>query len=151
MCEDDKYEQEKFQQWNHYLINNTSIDQQDTDYETDSDIDDHQNDIDMSSLTSKKSNQSELWPLTTINNPSICTIDEEDINLSDVEQKSNEKKKKTINIDSDLLVNRYHLTQKINRENFDALQYSSDDEVQIQSPYSPDNNYQEVEEEEEDF
>jgi len=39
MCEDDKYEQEKFQQWNQYLLDNTSIDQQDTDYETDSDID----------------------------------------------------------------------------------------------------------------
>jgi hypothetical protein len=34
MCEDDKYEQQKFQ----HLIDNTSIDQQDTD----SDIDDHQ-------------------------------------------------------------------------------------------------------------
>jgi hypothetical protein len=38
MCEDDKYEQDKFQQWNQYL----TIDQQDTDYETDSDIDDQQ-------------------------------------------------------------------------------------------------------------
>jgi hypothetical protein len=150
MCEDDKYEQDKFQQWNQYLINNKSIDQQDTDYETDSDIDDHQNDIDMSSSTSKKLNQSELWPLTTINNPPMCTIDEQDMNLSDAEQKSNEKKKKTINIDSDLLIDRYHLTQKMNRENFDALQYSSDDEIQIQSPYSPNNNNWQ-EEEEEDF
>jgi len=40
MCEDDKYEQDKFQQWNQYLLDNTSIDQQDTDFETDSDIDD---------------------------------------------------------------------------------------------------------------
>ncbi|CAF4945696.1 unnamed protein product, partial [Rotaria sp. Silwood1] len=42
MCEDDKYEQEKFQQSNQYLLNNITTDQQDTDYETDSDIDDHQ-------------------------------------------------------------------------------------------------------------
>jgi hypothetical protein len=40
MCEDDKYEQDKFQQWNQHLLDNTSIDQQDTDFETDSDIDD---------------------------------------------------------------------------------------------------------------
>ncbi len=40
MCEDDKYEQDKFQEWNQYLLNNPSIDQQDTDFETDSDIDD---------------------------------------------------------------------------------------------------------------
>ncbi len=85
----------------------------------------------------------------------MCTIDEEDKNLNDVEQKSNEKKrrkkKKMINIDSDLLVDRYRLTQKINRGNFDALQYSSDDEVQPQSPYSPANNWQEDDEEEEEF
>jgi hypothetical protein len=40
MCADDKYEQEKFQQWNQHLLDNTSFDQQDTDVETDSDIDD---------------------------------------------------------------------------------------------------------------
>jgi len=90
-----------------------------------------------------------------MNNPPMCTIDEQDINLSDVEEKSNDKKrkkkKKTINIDSDLLIDRYHITQKRNRENVDALQYLSDDEVPPQSPYSPDNNWQEEEEEEEDF
>jgi len=42
MCEDDKYEQNKFQQLNQYLLDNTSIDQQDTDYQTDSDQDDNQ-------------------------------------------------------------------------------------------------------------
>ncbi|CAF1539178.1 unnamed protein product, partial [Adineta steineri] len=42
MCEDDKYEQEKFQQWNQYVLENVSIDEQDTEYETDSDIDDQQ-------------------------------------------------------------------------------------------------------------
>jgi hypothetical protein len=42
MCEDDKYEQEKFQQWNQYLTENSSIDQQETDEETDSDMDEQQ-------------------------------------------------------------------------------------------------------------
>ncbi len=110
----------------------------------------------MSSSTSKKLNESELWPLTTMNDSTICIIDDQDMNSSDIEQKWNEKKRqkknKTINTDSDLLVDRYHLTQKINREKFDDLQYSSDDEDQPQSPYSPDNNWQEQEqEEEEDF
>lgn len=40
MCEDDKYEQDKFQQWNQYLTENRLADQQDTDCETDTDIDD---------------------------------------------------------------------------------------------------------------
>jgi len=86
-----------------------------------------------------------------MNNP----LDDQEMNFIDIEQKSNDKKRRktnqTINIDSDLLVDRYHLTQKINREKFDDLQYSSDDEDQPQSPYSPDNNWQEQEEEEEDF
>ncbi len=109
----------------------------------------------MSSSTSKKLNESELWPLTTMNNPPLCTIDEQDINSDDVEPKSTDKKRKkkrkTINIDSDVLVDRYHLTQKIYREKFDALQDSDDDEVQPQSPYSPNNNWQDEDEEEEDF
>lgn len=42
MCEDDKYEQEQFLQLNQSLINNTSNDQQDTDYETDFNINDSQ-------------------------------------------------------------------------------------------------------------
>ena len=42
MCEDDKYEQEKFQQWNQHLIENSSMNQQETDEETDTDIDDEQ-------------------------------------------------------------------------------------------------------------
>ncbi len=33
MCEDDKYEQEKFQQSNQYLLDNTLSDQQDTDHQ----------------------------------------------------------------------------------------------------------------------
>jgi hypothetical protein len=72
----------------------------------------------MSSSSSRKPNESELWPLTTMNE---CTIDDQDMNSSDVEQKTNEKKRRkknqTINIDSDLLVDRYHSTQKINQEN----------------------------------
>ncbi len=68
----------------------------------------------MSSSSSKKPN--ELWPLTTTNNPPVCTIDDQDMNSSDVEEKSNDKKRRrknqTINIDSDLLVDRYHSTQK---------------------------------------
>ena len=39
MCEEDKYEQDKF---NQYLTENISIDQQETDYETDSNPDEHQ-------------------------------------------------------------------------------------------------------------
>jgi hypothetical protein len=43
MCEDDKYEQDKFQKWNQHLADNTMIDEQDTDdNETDSDQDDDQ-------------------------------------------------------------------------------------------------------------
>ena len=42
MCEEDKYEQEKFQQWNQHLTDNISMDEQDTDYQTDSDLDEHQ-------------------------------------------------------------------------------------------------------------
>jgi hypothetical protein len=42
MCEDDKYEQDKFQQWNQYVTDNLSIDQQETDEETDSDMDEQQ-------------------------------------------------------------------------------------------------------------
>jgi hypothetical protein len=111
------------------------------------------------SSASKKSNESELWPLTTVNNPPLCAIDEEDVNLNDDEQKANEKKrkkrkrKKLIHIDSDVLVDRYHSTQKINRDNVDALQYSSEDDNQPQSPYSPNNNWNddEEEQEEEDF
>ncbi|CAF4596302.1 unnamed protein product [Rotaria sp. Silwood1] len=149
MCEDDKYEQEKFQQSNQYLLNNITTDQQDTDYETDSDIDDHQDyskETNVSSSVSKKLNESELWPLTTTNNPSICTIDDQDMNSND--KKRQNKKKRTI-IDTDLLIDRYHITQKANRENFDALQYSSENEDQPQSPYSPDNIWQKEEEEEE--
>ncbi|CAF2661739.1 unnamed protein product [Rotaria sp. Silwood2] len=157
MCEDDKYEQDKFQQSNQYLLNNTSIDQQDTDYESDSDIDDHQKnskETDISSSVRKKSNEPELWPLTTTNNPSIYTIDDQDMDSNDVEQKSNDKKrqkktKRTI-IDTDLLIDRYNLTQKANRENFDALQYSSEDEDQPQSPYSPDNIWQQEEDDEDE-
>lgn len=110
----------------------------------------------MSSSSSKKLTESELWPLTTMNNPPMCTLNEEDINSNDVEQKSNDKKRtkkvnKTININSDLLIDRYHITQKINRDNFDARQYSSDEEDQPQSPYSPDHVDPDEEEEEEDF
>ncbi len=109
----------------------------------------------MSSSSSKKPNESELWPLTTMNNPPICTLDDQDINLNDVEQKSDNKKRKkmnkTININSDVLVDRYHLTQKINRENVDTCSYSSDEEDQPQSPYFPDHVGQDEEEEEEDF
>ena len=107
-------------------------------------------------FTRKKSNDDELWPLTTVNNPSLCTIDEEE----DIEQKSNDnkrdknKKKKRMNIDSDSLVDRYNLTQKLNRNSFDDhLDYSSDEEVeQVRSPYSPDKNWQDEDEQEgEDF
>ncbi len=83
-----------------------------------------------------------------MNNP----LDDQETNFIDIEQKSNHKKQRktnqTINIDSDLLVDRYHLTQKIHRENLDALQYSSDEEGQSQSPYSPDRVWQEEDEDE---
>ena len=39
MCEDDKYEQEKFQQFNQYFNENISTDEQEIDLETDSDPD----------------------------------------------------------------------------------------------------------------
>jgi hypothetical protein len=65
--------------------------------------------------------------------------------------KRRKKKKKLIHIDSDVLVDRYRSTQKIDRDNVDALQYSSEDENQLQSPYSPNNNWNDEEEEEEDF
>jgi hypothetical protein len=43
MCEDDKYEQDKFQKWNQHLTDNTTVDEQDTDdNETDADQDDDQ-------------------------------------------------------------------------------------------------------------
>lgn len=105
------------------------------------------------SSTSKKSNDSELWPLTTTNNPPMCTIDEEDVNLNEVEQKSNEKKRqkkrKTMIIDPDLLVNRYRLTQKDHREHINSS--DDDDDIEPQSPFSPANNWQNEEEEEEDL
>lgn len=44
MCEDDQYEQDKF---NQYLTQNLSNDQQETDYETDSNPDEHQVIIDI--------------------------------------------------------------------------------------------------------
>ncbi|CAF3007083.1 unnamed protein product [Rotaria sp. Silwood2] len=114
--------------------------------------------IDIRSFTQhfkeKKSNEPELWPLTTTNNPSIYTIDDQDMDSNDVEQKSNDKKrqkktKRTI-IDTDLLIDRYNLTQKANRENFDTRQYSSEDEDQPQSPYSPDNIWQQEEDDEDE-
>ncbi|CAF1387732.1 unnamed protein product [Adineta steineri] len=159
MCEDDKYEEEKFQQWNQYVLENISIDEQDTEYETDSDIDDQQEcsgDVAISSMSSKKTQKSELWPLTTTNDPPICTLDDPDINVNDIEQKSKDKKRrrldKTINLDSGELIDRYHLTQKSNRDNSDAHQYSSDEEDQPPSPYSPDHVWQDEEDEdEEDF
>ena len=93
-----------------------------------------------------------------MNNPPLCAIDEEEGNISDVERKSKKKrrKKKLIHIDSDLLVDRYHSTQKINRDNVDAFHHSSEDEIQPSSPFSPNNNWQaedgeEEEEEEEDL
>ncbi|CAF4405570.1 unnamed protein product, partial [Rotaria sp. Silwood2] len=109
---------------------------------------------DISSSVRKKSNEPELWPLTTTNNPSIYTIDDQDMDSNDVEQKSNDKKrqkktKRTI-IDTDLLIDRYNLTQKANRENFDTRQYSSEDEDQPQSPYSPDNIWQQEEDDEDE-
>ncbi|CAF1144378.1 unnamed protein product [Rotaria sordida] len=149
MCEDDKYEQEIFKQSNQYLLDNISIDQQDTD----SDIDDHQEnskETDVSSSISKKLNESELWPLTTTNNHPNCRIDDQDMNSSDVEQKSNDKKRQKKNkptiIDTDLLIDRYHLTEKVNREYF----YSSEDEDQPQSPYSPDKIWREEKEDDEE-
>ncbi|CAF1582072.1 unnamed protein product [Adineta steineri] len=107
-------------------------------------------------MSSRKTQKSELWPLTTINDPPICTLDDPDINLNDVEQKSKDKKRrridKTINLDSGELIDRYHLTQKSNRDNSDAHQYSSDEEDQPPSPYSPDHVWQDEEDEdEEDF
>ena len=83
----------------------------------------------------------------------VCTLDDEEITVHDVELKSNKKNRKKINqMDSDILVDRYHLTQKIRRDNFDTRQYSSDEEDQPQSPYSPDHLRQEEEDDdEEDF
>ncbi|CAF1033210.1 unnamed protein product [Rotaria magnacalcarata] len=145
MCEDDKYEQEKFQQWNQYLLKNTSIGQQDIDYATDSDIDEYQENFketDHYSRVRNKRNESALWPLTTTNNPPICAIDEENMNSNDIERKSNDrkrsKKNKITTIDVDLLVDRYHLSHDNNKDDFDALLYSSEDEDQLQLTYSPD-------------
>ncbi|CAF3987873.1 unnamed protein product [Rotaria sordida] len=98
----------------------------------------------------KKLNESELWPLTTTNNHPNCRIDDQDMNSSDVEQKSNDKKRQKKNkptiIDTDLLIDRYHLTEKVNREYF----YSSEDEDQPQSPYSPDKIWREEKEDDEE-
>ncbi|CAF0738253.1 unnamed protein product [Rotaria sordida] len=144
MCKDDKYEQEKFQQSNNYLLNNISIDQQDTNLKL----------ILISMIISKKSNESELWLLTTTNNPPICTIDDQDMKSSDIEEKSKDKNRQNKNkgtiINADLFIDHYHLTQRTDRENFDALQYSSEDEDQPQSPYSPDNVWQEEDNDEDE-
>lgn len=97
---------------------------------------------------------SELWPLTTVNNPPECTFDDPDANLVEMETKSDEQQRKqTMNVDSDSLVERYHLTQRVNRDNVDARQYSSDEEDRPQSPFSPDRAWQENDddEDEEDF
>ncbi|CAF3824985.1 unnamed protein product, partial [Rotaria magnacalcarata] len=111
MCEDDKYEQEKCQQWNQHLLNNKLPDQRDIDYATDSDINEYQGnfkEIDHYSRVSNKRNESELWPLTTTNNPPICAMEEENMNSNDIERKSNDrrqsKKNKITTIDVDLLV-----------------------------------------------
>ena len=83
-----------------------------------------------------------------MNNPSLCVIDEEEQDFNDLQQQSKEKKKLT-RIDSDLLIDRYHSTQKFNR---DVLQDISDNEdIQPQSPFSPSNNWQDDDEEDEDL
>lgn len=56
---------------------------------------------------------------------------------------------RTINLDSDSLVDRYHSTQKINR-NGDGNQYSSDEDDRPPSPYSPDHLGHDPDDEDED-
>ena len=73
-----------------------------------------------------------------MNNPPLCAIDEEDV--QEEKKDTNGKKKKLTRIDSDLLVDRYHSTQKFNREIL--LQNISDDD-EPQSSYSPNTNWQE--------
>lgn len=79
-----------------------------------------------------------------MNNPALCVIDEEEQDFNDVEQQSKEKKKLT-RIDSDLLIDRYHSTQKFNRD------LSDNEDIQPQSPFSPNNNWQDDDEEDEDL
>ena len=119
MCEDDKYEQDKLQQWNQFLL-----DQQ----ETASDMTDelHVN-------------------IRMILNRFLCAMFQEN---SD-EEEDHKKMNKTINLDSDSLVDRYHSTQKINR-NGDGNQYSSDEDNQPPSPYSPDHLGHDPDDEDED-
>ncbi|CAF1019746.1 unnamed protein product [Rotaria sordida] len=115
---------------------------------------DYSKETNVSSSVSKKSNESELWLLTTTNNPPICTIDDQDMKSSDIEEKSKDKNRQNKNkgtiINADLFIDHYHLTQRTDRENFDALQYSSEDEDQPQSPYSPDNVWQEEDNDEDE-
>ncbi|CAF3428633.1 unnamed protein product, partial [Rotaria sp. Silwood2] len=93
---------------------------------------DYSKEINMSSSLSEKSNDSKLWPLTTINNPSICTIDDQDMNSNDIEQKLKEKKRQNKNkrttIHTDLLIDVYCLTQRADRESFDSFECLSEDE-----------------------
>ncbi|CAF4611920.1 unnamed protein product, partial [Rotaria sp. Silwood2] len=93
---------------------------------------DYSKEINMSSSFSKKSNDSELWPLTTMNNPSICTINDQDMNSNDIEQKLNDKKQQNKNkrttIHTDLFIDGYCLTQRADRENFDSFECLSEDE-----------------------
>ncbi|CAF1561774.1 unnamed protein product, partial [Rotaria sordida] len=115
---------------------------------------DYSKETNVSSSVSKKSNESERWLLTTTNNPPICTIDDQDMKSSDIEEKSKDKNRQNKNkgtiINADLFIDHYHLTQRTDRENFDALQYSSEDEDQPQSPYSPDNVWQEEDNDEDE-
>jgi hypothetical protein len=67
-----------------------------------------------------------------MNDPSI---DDEDMNSSDNEQNCKDKKRR----------------KKNTTINIDSLQYSSSDENQPQSPYSPDQIRQEDKDNEEDF
>ena len=81
------------------------------DYETDSDPDDilvinsnrrsfirlfvqeNADDTNVSDASGQKSKDSELWPLTTVNNPPQSAIDEgEETEFNDPEKKSNENK-----------------------------------------------------------
>ncbi|CAF4441791.1 unnamed protein product, partial [Rotaria sp. Silwood2] len=64
-------------------------------------------------------------------NTQIGTTDDQDINSSDIEQTSNDKKRQNKNkrmiIETNLSIDRYRLTYKGDRENFDNFEYSSED------------------------
>jgi hypothetical protein len=100
---------------------------------------------------SRMPNESQLWPLTTVNNSRECTLDDGVWNVDDVERTSDKKQRqKTMHPDSNSLVDRYHLAQRVNRDNVDTRQYSSDEDDGPQSPFSPGRLWKEQGEEEDE-